>query len=213
MPHVVFVIADEPSTIPSSPTPFVAAIFRPFQVNIVVLLPHHTQRNHLGCAVRLCQFVAIGRSRSVAVICTTPGIRPGTGPGGAGATRPSSVPLLRSLLWRRRRPHLVVPCCGGGGGGGGGGGATRIARGRSSVSSLRDFSLPSPMQRLRRRCGRLRWLSQCWDVSAELSQRWALSAGLLQRWAISAILSHAHVRQPHPDDKFGSVWLSSTARV
>jgi len=43
--------------------------FRPFQVNIVVLLPHHTQRNHLGCAVRLCQFVAIGRMRSVAVIC------------------------------------------------------------------------------------------------------------------------------------------------
>jgi len=39
---IVFVIADEPSTIPSSPTSFVAAIFRPFQVNIVVLLPHHS---------------------------------------------------------------------------------------------------------------------------------------------------------------------------
>jgi hypothetical protein len=67
--NLVFVIADEPLTIPSSPTSFVAAIFRPFQVNIVVLLPHHTQRNDLGCAVRLCQFVAISRSRSVAVIC------------------------------------------------------------------------------------------------------------------------------------------------
>ncbi len=62
---IVFVIADEPSTIPSLPTSFVAAIFLPFQVK----LPHHTQRNHLGCAVRQCQFVAIGRSRSVAVIC------------------------------------------------------------------------------------------------------------------------------------------------
>ena len=67
--NLVFVIADKPLTIPSSPTLFVAAIFRPFQVNIVVLLPHQTQQNHLGCAVRLCQFVAIGRSRSVAVIC------------------------------------------------------------------------------------------------------------------------------------------------
>jgi hypothetical protein len=39
---IVFVIANEPSTIPSSPTLFVAAIFRPFQVNIVVLLTHHS---------------------------------------------------------------------------------------------------------------------------------------------------------------------------
>ena len=64
---IVFVIADEPSTIPSSPTSFVAAIFSTlsgkYSRNVA-----SSQRNHLVCAVRLCRFVAIDRSRLVAVV-------------------------------------------------------------------------------------------------------------------------------------------------
>ena len=55
---IVFVIADEPSTIPSSPTSFVAAIFSTlsgkYSRNVA-----SSQRNHLVCAVRLCQFVSV----------------------------------------------------------------------------------------------------------------------------------------------------------
>jgi hypothetical protein len=66
-PHC-FCIADEPSTILSSPTllsrQFVSTLSGKYTRIIA-----SSQQNHLGCAVRLCRFVAIGRLRSVAVIC------------------------------------------------------------------------------------------------------------------------------------------------
>ena len=64
---IVFVIADEPLTIPSSPTMLVASIFSTlsgkYSRNVA-----SSQQDHLVCAVRLCRFVAINRSCSVAVI-------------------------------------------------------------------------------------------------------------------------------------------------
>ena len=65
---IVFVIADEPSTIPSSPTLIVAAIFFPTLSGKYSCIVASSQRNHLGCAGRLCRSVVIGRSLSVVVI-------------------------------------------------------------------------------------------------------------------------------------------------
>jgi len=64
---IVFVIANKPSTIPSSPTSFVAAIFSTLSGKYSRIVAS-SQRNHLGCAGRLCRSVVIGRSLSVVVI-------------------------------------------------------------------------------------------------------------------------------------------------
>jgi len=64
---IVFVIADEPLTIPSSPTSFVAAFFSTLSGKYSRIVAS-SQRNHLGCAGRLCRSVVIGRLLSVVVI-------------------------------------------------------------------------------------------------------------------------------------------------
>ena len=65
---IVFVIADNPSTILSSPTSLSRRFVSPIHSGkyIRIVLPH--QRNHLDYAVGLFWFVAIDRSHSVTVI-------------------------------------------------------------------------------------------------------------------------------------------------
>ncbi len=64
---IVFVITDEPSTILSSTT-LLSRRFSTLSGKYSRIFAS-SQRNHLGCTVRLCWFIAIGISRSVAVIC------------------------------------------------------------------------------------------------------------------------------------------------